>query len=65
MNNIIKLKEVITNSNNKRGRKKKVEMKFHKCEDCNLKYCEDVLMSYNYNDIHTWYCLRCYNKKFS
>ena len=30
MNNIIKLKEVITNSNNKRGRKKKVEMKFHK-----------------------------------
>lgn len=42
----------------------------HTCLDCNRLYIADVMMCYKspnyayYEDKGSWYCIRCYNKRF-
>ena len=42
----------------------------HTCGDCNTLYITEVMMCYrkpNYayhNDKGTWFCIKCYNKRF-
>ena len=42
----------------------------HTCCDCNRLYIADVMMCYKppnygyYNDKGSWYCIKCYNKRF-